>query len=120
MVSEKEICFVITKGLSEVYDILTHITFLNIEAQKIQQQICDKEGGTCSEWHDLGRAARGELVLEGAILGQAIWNLSIILGRTYKETLETYESMNKNTMVSRIIMVCSLLFMTWVSVLSMK
>jgi hypothetical protein len=95
VVSEKEICFVITKGLSEVYDILTHITFLNIEAQKIQQQICDKEGGTCSEWHDLGRAARGELVLEGAILDQAIWNLSIILGRTYKETRETYESMNK-------------------------
>ena len=95
VVSEKEICFVITKGLSEVYDILTHITFLNIEAQKIQQQICDKEGGTCSEWHDLGRAARGELVLTGAVLDQAIWNLSIILGRTYKETRDTYESMNK-------------------------
>lgn len=95
VVSEKEICFVITKGLTEVYDILTHITFLNIEAQKIQQQICDKEGGTCSEWHDLGRAARGELVLEGTVLDQAIWNLSIILGRTYKETRETYESMNQ-------------------------
>ncbi len=95
VVSEKEICFVITKGLTEVYDILTHITFLNIEAQKIQQQICDKEGGTCTEWHDLGKAARGELTLEGAVLDQAIWNLSIILGRTYRETRETYESMNQ-------------------------
>ncbi|MCX5870226.1 MAG: hypothetical protein NTY00_06270 [Deltaproteobacteria bacterium] len=95
VVSEKEICFVITKGLTEVYDILTHITFLNIEAQKIQQQICDKEGGTCTEWHELGKAARGELALEGAVLDQAIWNLSIILGRTYKETRETYESMGK-------------------------
>lgn len=95
VVSEKEICFVITKGLSEIYDILTHLTFLNIESQKIQQQICDKEGGTCSEWHDLGKAARGELVLEGAVLDQAIWNLSIILGRTYKETRQTYESMSK-------------------------
>lgn len=95
VVSEKEICFVITKGLTEIYDILTHITFLNIEAQKIQQQICDKEGGTCSEWHDLGKAARGELHLEGAALDQALWNLSIILGRTYKETRATYESMNQ-------------------------
>lgn len=95
VVSEKEICFVITKGLSEIYDILTHLTFLNIEAQKVQQQICDKEGGTCSEWHDLGKAARGELVLEGAVLDQAIWNLSIILGRTYKETRASYENMNK-------------------------
>ena len=95
VVSEKEICFVITKGLTEVYDILTHITFLNIEAQKLQQQICDKEGGTCSEWHELGKAAQGEIALEGAVLDQAIWNLSIILGRTYKETRETYESMNE-------------------------
>jgi hypothetical protein len=95
VVSEKEICFVITKGLSEVYDFLTHITFLNIEAQKIQQQICDKEGGTCPEWHELGKAARGELVLEGAVLDQAIWNLSIILGRTYQETRASYENMNK-------------------------
>lgn len=94
VVSEKEICFVITKGLTEVYDILTHITFLNIEAQKIQQQICDKEGGTCPEWHDLAKAARGEIVLEGAALDQALWNLSIILGRTYRETRSTYESMN--------------------------
>ncbi len=95
LVSEKEFCFVITKGMTEVYDILTHITFLTIEAQKIQQQICDKEGGTCPEWHELGKAARGELTLEGATLDQAIWNLSIILGRTYKETRATYESMNQ-------------------------
>jgi hypothetical protein len=95
VVSEKEICFVITKGLSEIYDVLTHLTFFNIEAQKIHQQICDKEGGTCSEWHDLGKAARGELELAGAVLDQAIWNLSIILGRTYKETRASYESLNK-------------------------
>lgn len=95
VVSEKEICFVITKGLSEIYDVLTHLTFLNIEAQKIHQQICDTEGRICSEWHDLGKAARGELVLEGAVLDQAIWNLSIILGRTYKETRASYENMNK-------------------------
>jgi hypothetical protein len=93
VVSENEICFVITKGLTEVYDILTHITFLSIESQKIQEQVCDKEGKTSSEWHDLGKAARGELVLEGAVLDQAIWNLSILLGRTYRETRETYESM---------------------------
>ena len=29
-VSEKEMCFVITHGQSEIYDILTHITFLTI------------------------------------------------------------------------------------------
>ncbi|MBU0945909.1 MAG: hypothetical protein KJ804_00870 [Proteobacteria bacterium] len=91
IVSEKEICFVISRGLTEVYDILTHITFLNIEAQKIHGQICNKEGETCSEWHDLQHAANQQHLLEGAELDQAIWNLCIILGRTYRETRDTYE-----------------------------
>ncbi|MBC8207876.1 MAG: hypothetical protein H8E79_01745 [Desulfobulbaceae bacterium] len=96
VVSDKEICFVITRGQTEVYDILAHITFLNIEAQKIQRQICNKEGGTCPEWHDLGRAASGELELSGEVLDQAIWNLSIILGRTYQETRESYHYIEDN------------------------
>ena len=96
VVSDKEMCFVITRGQTEVYDIITHITFLNIEAQKIHRQICNKEGGTCPEWHDLSRAASGELELTGATLDQAIWNLSIILGRTYQETREAYHSMEEN------------------------
>ena len=91
IVSEKEICFVISRGLTEIYDILTHITFLNIEAQKVHGQICSKEGETCSEWHDLQKAADQQHLLEGADLDQAIWNLSIIVGRTYRETRDTYE-----------------------------
>jgi hypothetical protein len=92
IVSEKEICFVITRGLTEIYDILTHITFLNIEAQKIHRQICHKEEGTCSEWHELEDAVNGEQALSGSALDQAIWNLSIILGRTYSEALDVYKS----------------------------
>ena len=100
IVSDKEICFVITRGLTEIYDILTHITFLNIEAQKIHRQISHKEEGTCSEWHELETIVRGEQKLEGSVLDQALWNLSIILGRTYREAHESYESLdmhhNKN------------------------
>ncbi len=96
IVSEKEICFVISRGLTEIYDILTHITFLNIESQKIHSQICNKEGGTSSEWHDLEYAATQQHLLEGADLDQAIWNLSIILGRTYRETRSTFESLERH------------------------
>lgn len=90
-VSDNEICFVITTGKSEIYDILTHITFLNIEAQKIYQQVCNRVEGLSNEWADLEK-----LILENRALGseeleQAIWNLSIILGRTYKETRATYD-----------------------------
>jgi len=100
IVSEKEICFVITRGLTEIYDILTHITFLNIEAQKIHRQICHKEEGTCSEWHELETVSKSLEPLEGSALDQALWNLSIILGRTYREARDSYESFdvhhNKN------------------------
>jgi hypothetical protein len=97
VVSEKEICFVITRGLTEIYDILTHITFLHIESQKIFEQISYKEGCVSEEWHDLEKIVKsGEHDLEGAALDQAIWNLSIILGRTYKETRETYEYLEEH------------------------
>ena len=97
IVSEKEICFIITRGLTEIYDILTHITFLNIESQKIFERIDDKSGGINLEWLELEKVVvQGEKPLGGADLDQAIWNASIILGRTYKETRETYEHIEKN------------------------
>ncbi|SHO50672.1 DUF6909 family protein [Desulfopila aestuarii] len=95
-VSDKEMCFVITHGLSEIYDILTHITFLNIEAHKIYHQACNRIDGTTPEWRELERLVQEGRMPEGGELDQAIWNLSIILGRTYKETRETYESLNAN------------------------
>ncbi|MGB3222106.1 MAG: hypothetical protein WBB23_04815 [Desulforhopalus sp.] len=95
-VSENEICFVITTGKSEIYDILTHITFLNIEAQKIYQQAHNRVEGISSEWAELERIVAKDHILEDAALEQAIWNLSIILGRTYKETKETYDYLERN------------------------
>ncbi len=94
-VSSKEMCFVITHGLSEIYDILTHITFLNIEAHKIYHQACNRIEGTTPEWRELERIVLEGKQLEDGELDQAIWNLSIILGRTYKETRETYEYLNE-------------------------
>ena len=95
-VSESEICFVITTGKSEIYDILTHITFLNIEAQKIYQQVCNKVEGLSTEWADLEKIVTNEKDLNSDELEQAIWNLSIILGRRYKETRATYDYLEKS------------------------
>lgn len=89
--SDTEICFVITRGLSEIYDILTHLTFLNNEAGKISRQIEDGEGNVCPEWRTLEKNVREGAQFEGEDLDKAIWNLSMILGRTYQETRATYE-----------------------------
>ncbi len=91
LVSEKEICFVVTRGLTEIYDIVTHITFLNIESQKIHRQIFRNDGSICTEWKNLERIYLDETPLEGAALDKALWNLSTILGRTYREVRKSYE-----------------------------
>lgn len=95
LVSEKEICFVITRGTTEIYDLITHLTFLNIEAQNIFSQNLSGAEPT-REWKDLASLVESDAEPEGEALDQALWNLSIILGRTYKETQETYEYLERN------------------------
>ena len=94
-VSEKEICFVITRGTTEIYDLLTHLTFLNIEAQKIFSQNLSSLEPT-REWRELSCLVKSDIEPEAEGLDQALWNLSIILGRTYKETQDTYEYLEQN------------------------
>ncbi|MFW5930143.1 MAG: DUF6909 family protein [Desulfosalsimonas sp.] len=54
-ISPSEMSFVITRGHSEIYDILTHITFLYIEARKVQNRMRDDYGRITTEWHVLER-----------------------------------------------------------------
>jgi hypothetical protein len=90
-VSENEMSFVVTTGLSEIYDILTHLTFLYIEAKHIYRKTRDEAGVPIREWQDFEKDMQREEELAGTELEQALWNLSIILGRTYHETRETYD-----------------------------
>ncbi len=99
-VSDHEMCFVITTGLSEIYDVLTHITFLNIEAGKIYHQMKEAGGEYTSGWKELERIVSREDSLTDAQLDQAIWNLSIFLGRTYQETRDTYVYLDENRRTS--------------------
>jgi hypothetical protein len=95
-VGKNEMCFVISRGLSEIYDILTHLTFLNVEAKKIHKKMKDSTGKTSIEWHELETAVQHMDRLSPADLDQALWDLSIILGRPYGETRNTYERLEKS------------------------
>jgi hypothetical protein len=90
-INEREMCFVVTCGFSEIYDILTHLTFLYIEARNIHSKMRDQEGDLTTEWKELERIMEIEDELDSEQLNRAIWNLSIILGRTFHETKESYE-----------------------------
>ncbi len=95
-INENEICFIISRGISEIYDIITHMTFLNIEAKKIHKRIMDDSGNTRIEWNMLEKTVRSKEKLSKKKLDSAIWNLSIILGRSYHETRQAFESLEKN------------------------
>ncbi len=95
-ISKNEICFIISRGISEIYDIITHLTFLNIEAKKIYRRIQDDSGNTRIEWDLLEKIALSTKKLSAKGLDSAIWNLSIILGRSFHETRESFESLEKN------------------------
>jgi hypothetical protein len=96
LLHEKEICFVVTRGLSEIYDILTHLTFLNIEAGKIFSQMKSESGNLIRQWRELEETVKKDGELSGSELDRALWNLSIILGRTYQETRQSYQYLEKN------------------------
>jgi len=95
-VGEHDMCFIISTGLSQVYDVLTHVTFLNNEAQKIYQQIISQSGDLTNEWFFLEQTVEKLDTLSTDEIHKAIWNLSIILGRTFQETQKTYEYLEFN------------------------
>lgn len=98
-VSDTEICFVITRGMSEIYDLLTHLTFLEIEAIKIHNQMHDRDGNPTREWRELEKVVALKTQLSGDQMDQAVWNLSILLGRTFHDTKDSYESLEKHATV---------------------
>ncbi|HAA04428.1 MAG TPA: hypothetical protein DCE18_13875, partial [Syntrophobacteraceae bacterium] len=95
-INELEMCFVVTCGFSEIYDILTHLTFLYIEGKSIHRKMRDQEGNLTTEWKELEKFMETEDELDSDHLNRAIWNLSIILGRTFHETKESYEYFDRS------------------------
>ncbi|MCE5243346.1 MAG: hypothetical protein LLF99_09125 [Desulfobacteraceae bacterium] len=95
-INEKEMCFVITRGFSEIYDILTHLTFLYIEAVNIHNRMTDDEGNLTTEWKELQSFMENIEESDAGKLNRALWNMSIILGRTFHETKETFEYFEKS------------------------
>jgi hypothetical protein len=92
----------ITRGRSDIYDILTHLTFLFIESHKIMQKVISNDGNeSIREWKSLE-----EIVVNNKKLTQeereiTIAHLGSILGRTYDETLEAYNAFHTTTYPDR-------------------
>ena len=89
-INDKEMCFVISRGLSELYDIITHITFLYIESKKVYTKMKDEHENITIEWGKLEKYINYSTAEKKKNLDSALWNLSLILGRPFSETKQTY------------------------------
>jgi hypothetical protein len=98
---DKEQMFIeVTRGRSEIYDVITHLTFLYHEAEKIRKRAFDDKGNASREWIYLE-----ELILANNQLNnqsneqnfdQAFTYLSTLLGRTFAETKDAYRRFAEN------------------------
>ena len=76
----------ITRGRSEIYDILTHLTFLFIESHKIKTKILiGEEGKTIREWNYLEDIVVNNKKLSNNQREVALTHVANILGRTFDE-----------------------------------
>lgn len=80
-----------TRGRSDIYDILTHLTFLYNEAEKIRNNALDHKGRETPDWFKLRELVEKEEREEECDLEAAYSYLSNVLSRTYEETREAYE-----------------------------
>jgi len=81
----------VTRGRSEIYDILTHLTFLYIESHKIMNQVLiNDEGALIRDWKKLEEAVakKGDLTQKEREI--AVTHTANFLGRTFEEVASVY------------------------------
>ncbi|MGC1516232.1 MAG: hypothetical protein WA810_11710 [Maribacter sp.] len=90
-IDDEQMNIEITRGRSDIYDILTHLTFLFIESEKIGNRVLIPETEkTIRDWSKL------EVAIEKDDLTQAEREIALIhtaniLGRSFEEIVEVYK-----------------------------
>jgi hypothetical protein len=89
-IDEEQMNIEITRGRSDIFDILTHLTFLFNESQKISKHVLSVDSNkTSRDWVKLEEAVHC-LELSQAEREVALIHTSNILGRSFEETHEVY------------------------------
>lgn len=90
-IDEEQMNIEITRGRSEIYDILTHLTFLFVESHKISKRVLiDEIGTTIRDWGKLEAAVKKGKKLTQKEREIAITHTAHILGRTFSEISQIY------------------------------
>ena len=90
-IDDEQMNIEITRGRSEIYDILTHLTFLFVESHKISKRVLiDEKGTTTRDWIKLEKAVLSKKKLTQQEREIAITHTANILGRTFNELSSVY------------------------------
>jgi len=90
-IDEEQMNVEITRGRSDIYDILTHLTFIFIEAEKIKNRVLvDDNSEMGRDWVKLEQVIANEEPLTLEEREQAVSHVSNILGRTFAEIIDIY------------------------------
>jgi hypothetical protein len=92
-----------TRGRSDIYDILTHITFLFVEAEKIRRHSEDQKGKKKRDWIMLEKIVHQDPDQEEFISKEVAYTyLCNLLGRTYEETLAAAQRFDSDHTVNNL------------------
>lgn len=83
----------ITRGRSDIYDSITHLTFLCIESHKLMRRILKKEEGSVDvqrEWTHLEGIVTDEKEITDQERDITFVHLASLLGRTFKEVKKAH------------------------------
>ncbi|SIS38299.1 hypothetical protein SAMN05421766_101264 [Zobellia uliginosa] len=90
-IDDEQMNIEITRGRSDIYDILTHLTFLFIESEKICKRVLIEDTDrTIRDWSKLEEAVNKE-ELSLAEREVAVIHTANILGRSFIEIMEVHE-----------------------------
>jgi hypothetical protein len=89
-IDDEQMNIEITRGRSDIYDILTHLTFLFIESQKICKRVLIQNSAkTIRDWEKLENALKGTKLTQTE-REVALVHTSNILGRSFEETMDMH------------------------------
>lgn len=92
-IDEEQMNVEITRGRSDIYDILTHLTFIFIESHKIKDRILiDESGEVTRDWQKLAQAVSQNEKMTQIEKEKTISHTANILGRTFAEVLDIYDA----------------------------
>ncbi|WP_310379672.1 DUF6909 family protein [Flavobacterium sp.] len=101
-IDEEQMNIEITRGRSDIYDVLTHLTFIFIESHKIKNRVLlDDTGELTRDWLKLQQAALQTKKLSQTEKEKAVSHAANILGRTFEEVLDIYDAFGSTTLPDR-------------------